>query len=466
MIFVVEDDRVLRSSVVEYLRHSGHDVEGFETAEDALASATRSPPDLAICDLQLPGMSGLELVEKLSEIDDAIVRIVVTAHGSAKTAVRAIRAGCYEYLEKPVDLAKLERLAMRALGEQRARRELAWLRADPSAPTALGAILGDSEAISATRDQIAAFATLGAEAPPVLITGETGVGKGLAARALHDARFGADAPFIEVNCAALPGTLVEAELFGYEKSAFTDAKQAKPGLFEVAGGGTLFLDEIGEFSPEFQAKLLKVLESRSVRRLGSVRDRGVSCSVIAASNIDLRRASEDGRFRPDLYHRIAALTIEIPPLRDRGDDALLLSRSFCWESATRYKKSLERLAPDAEAVVLSYGWPGNVRELRFAIERATILATPTAIELSADQLAGLTVGAPQPAVAGGSIAAAAGEIQVTLPEDGIPFDDLERAILQAALDHTGGNVTQAARLLRIGRDQMRYRIRKYDLSSG
>jgi DNA-binding NtrC family response regulator len=470
MIFVVEDDRVLRSSVVEYLRHARHDVEEFSDAESALASARESPPDLAICDLQLPGMGGLELMEKLGQLDGAIVRIAVTAHSSAKTAVRAIRSGCYEYLEKPVDLDRLERLVQRALHEKRQKRELAWLRGAPEGgPSAVDGILGDSEAVVNLRHQITAFAQLAADAPPVLIIGETGVGKGLAVRALHEARFSRDAPFIELNCAALPASLVEAELFGYERSAFTDAKQAKPGLFEVAGGGTMFLDEISEFSLEIQAKLLKVLESRSVRRLGSVRERSVSCAVVAAANVDLKQAAEAGRFRLDLFHRLAALTIRIPPLREREDDPVLLARKFAWEAAMQYRKRIERLSADTEHIVRSYAWPGNVRELRFAIERATILAPDGAVELPADTLVGL-VGESPGARAGGSPSASLqvqdGQIRVDLPDDGIAFDDLEKAILQAALERTGGNVTHAARLLRIGRDQLRYRIRKYDLGDG
>jgi DNA-binding NtrC family response regulator len=454
VIFIVEDEPVLRRSFVEFLSLAGRAVEGFETAEAALEAAKESPPDVIISDLQLPGMGGLELLEKLAAIDPAMVRIAVTAHSSTKSVLAAMRSGCYEYLEKPIDLDQLERLVERALSAKRAERELGWLREGESSGVGSD-LVGESDAIVALRREIEMLGGIGKEAPPALVIGETGAGKGLVSRLIHRARFGDDAPFIEVNCAALPANLIEAELFGYEKSAFTDAKTAKPGLFEAAENGTIFLDEIGELELSLQPKLLSVVESGRVRRLGGVRDRPISASIIAATNVALEERVNAGSFRADLYHRLAAFTLKVPPLRERGSDAVLLARTFMEESARKYKKALERLSPEAEKRIAANPWPGNVRELRFAMERAVILTDPHATTLGVEHLPGDSATDVSAAVD-----AASGEIAISLPEDGIAFEDLERAILSAALEQADGNVAGAARLLSLTREAMRYRLKK------
>jgi DNA-binding NtrC family response regulator len=458
MIFIVEDEPVLRRSFVEFLSLAGRAVEGFGTAEAALEAARESPPDVIISDLQLPGMGGLELLEKLASVDPSMVRIAVTAHSSTKSVLAAMRSGCYEYLEKPIDLDQLERLVERALSAKRAERELGWLREGEGASVG-SALVGQSDAIVALRREIEMLGAIGKEAPPILVVGETGAGKGLVSRLVHRARFGEDAPFIEVNCAALPANLIEAELFGYEKSAFTDAKTAKPGLFEAAENGTIFLDEIGELELSLQPKLLSVVESGRVRRLGGVRDRPISASIIAATNVTLEERVESGTFRADLYHRLAAFTLRVPPLRERGGDAVLLARAFMKESARKYRKALEELSPEAEKRIADNPWPGNVRELRFAMERAVILTDPQARTLSAEHLPGGPAARAEAAVdARGSA------IAVALPEDGVSFEELERAILSAALERAGGNVAGAARLLSLTREAMRYRLKKLGIS--
>lgn len=467
MIFIVEDEPVLGRSIVEFLSACGHQVQWFPDAEAALAAARSSPPDVAICDMQLPGMSGLELVSELARVDPSIIRVVLTAHPSVRAAVAAMRSGCYEYLEKPLDLQQLERIVRRALSERRSGTELAWLRRQ-TVYAATEALLGESQAIRELRAQVQALSRLEASSPPILICGETGVGKGLVARMLHANRFGAEAPFIDVNCAALPASLIEAELFGYERSAFTDAKQAKPGLFEVASGGTIFLDEVAELPMEFQAKLLKVVEGGMVRRIGAVRDRPVSAAIVAATNVDVRAAMASGKLRTDLYHRLAAFTIHVPPLRSRDGDAVLLARAFLAEFSARYHKSLRELSRRTETRIAAYSWPGNVRELRFALERAVFLASPDAAVLDMGEPAALL--SPQPPRGGEAeqaavIAAAAGGIRVMLPEGGVPFAELEKAILAAALEQASGNVVQAARLLDVSRDTVRYRMRKLGLAS-
>jgi two-component system response regulator AtoC len=454
VIFVVEDDPALNRLVGDYLATSGHAVERYDRAETALAAAREAAPDVLLTDVQLPGMSGLELVAEVGRLDPGVLKVVMTAHGSVQVAVEAMRAGAFEFVEKPVDLARLVRLIERALSERRTQRELSWVRMSADEE-----LLGASPGMVELKAQLASLARLPAGGPPVLIQGETGVGKGAVARTLHRLRFGDDAPWLDVNCAALPATLIEAELFGFERSAFTDARQAKPGLFEAADGGTLFLDEVGELPLESQAKLLKVLESGTVRRLGALKERRVRVSVIAASNVDLERASREGRFRPDLYQRLAALPLFIPPLRARGDDVVLLAGSFVRESCARFRREPPALSDALHAQLRAHHWPGNVRELKFALERAVLLAPPGATQLVS--IPGLGAPAPSALVE----ATPTGGVRVELPAGGIAFETLERAILERALQLARGNVSQAARLLDLSRDTLRYRVRKHGLES-
>ena len=457
MIFIVEDDPTLNRLVGDYFTTSGHEVERFTRAEDALAAAKSAAPDLVVTDVQLPGMNGVELVSELKKLEPSLLCVVMTAHGSVQVAVDAMRAGAFEFVEKPVDLARLVRLVNRALLERRTQRELAWARTGAS-----GELLGESPAMRELRARITTLAALPAGGPPLLVQGETGVGKGVVARALHRARFGDGAPWIEVNCAALPAALIESELFGHERSAFTDAKAAKPGLFEAADHGTLFLDELGELPLEVQAKLLKVLESGTVRRVGGLRDRQVHVAVIAASNVDLEKASREGRFRPDLYHRLAALPIFIPPLRERGEDVVLLARAFVAELSGRYQRPGLTLSAQALQQLQAHAWPGNVRELRFAVERAVLLSPAGTTELTS--IPGLGA-APAAVASGASVQANASGVRVELPADGVSFEVLERAILERAMAMAEGNVSRAARLLDLSRDTLRYRLRKHGLES-
>jgi len=463
VIFVVEDEPALARSISEFLAAGGVDVESFPDAEQALAAARGSPPDVVVSDLQLPGMGGLQLIAELARLDPGIVRIAMTAHSSVQTAILAMRGGCYEYLEKPIDLQQLQRIIARALGERRATVELAWARGGTASSEVVLGIQGESDAIRAVRGQIEVLARAGPQGPPVLLTGETGVGKGLVARAIHAARIGEGAPWIEVNCAALPASLAEAELFGYERSAFTDAKQAKPALFEAASGGTILLDEIGDLPMELQAKLLKVVESGTIRRLGAVRERTISASIIAASNVDLPAAVAAGRFRADLYHRLAAFIVPVPPLRDRGGDAVLLARAFLAQIARRYRRPLRALSPEAEARISAAHWPGNVRELRFALERAVLLSSLEATVLSEEHLPPAPAASQMRGSAPGTVQSNGTHLSIQLPQGGVSFDEIERTILATALERAGGNVAAAARFLRMRRDAVRYRLRKFGL---
>ena len=455
MIFIVEDDPTLNRLIGDYFTTSGHEVTRFTSAEEALAAAKVAAPDVVVTDVQLPAMSGVELVSELKKHEPTLLCVVMTAHGSVQLAVDAMRAGAFEFVEKPVDLARLVRLVVRAMATRSMQRELQWTRTG-----AAEELLGQSPAMVQLRERITTLARLPMGSPPLLVQGETGVGKGVVARALHRARFGEAAPWIEVNCAALPAALIESELFGHERSAFTDAKQAKPGLFEAADKGTLFLDELGELPLDVQAKMLKVLESGTLRRVGGLRDRQVNVAVIAASNVDLEKASRTGRFRPDLYHRLAALPIFIPPLRERGEDVLLLARAFLAELAVRSQRPALSLSAQALRQLQAHSWPGNVRELKFAIERAVLLGPANAVELT--NLPGLVgEAAPRNAL----LEATLSGVRVELPAGGISFEVLEKAILERAMAMASGNVSGAARLLELSRDTLRYRLRKHGLES-
>src|SRR5688572_27604536 len=338
-------------------------------------------------------------------------------------------------------------------------------------------IAGESSKLRALLKHVSSLGRLGLDSPAVLITGETGVGKGLIARALHEERFGEAAPFIEVSCVAIPATLIEAELFGYEKSAFTDAKQSKPGLFEAASQGTLFLDEIGELSVELQAKLLTVVESRRVRRLGGVQESEVQCAIVCVANVDLRASVGKYGFRSYLYHRLASHLISVPPLRERADDAVLLASKFIRRAAPRYGKQLSTLSAEAEVLIKSASWPGNVRELIYAIDRAVLAAGDEETELTDEHLrtAGVEADGAAPAAAdvapGGArsvarlVVRSAREIEVEIPPQGVSFESIERAVLVSALERTGGNVVRAAKLLGLKRDAMRYRSRKLGIAN-
>ncbi len=406
-------------------------------------------PDLVLLDLRLPDTTGLDLLAELREEESDLPVVLMTAFGSVGDAVEAMRMGAADYLQKPLDLGELRLLVDRVLVRQRESRELAYLRergglADP--------FFGEHPSFTMLFDQVRRLRSADLPAmkrPGVLITGETGTGKGLLARTIHEMLGGG--PFIEVNCTAMPEQLMEAELFGHERGAFTDARSARSGLFQAAEGGTLFLDEIGHASPGLQAKLLKVIEDKRIRRVGSSRDRDVDVHVIAATNRDLGEAVENNEFREDLLHRLRVLTVEVPPLRERSEDIRPLAERFCREIGATYGRSA-KLSPEATSLLEGYAWPGNARELRNVLERALLLAPEDQIDT--DTLAAILSPAEVLAVATGPM---------TLPELGVDLAELERDLIRQALERTAGNRTQAASLLGLSRDTLRYRMEKFQL---
>ncbi len=481
-VLVVDDERTLARAIKAYLAENGYETEVAHDAESALALLGTLRPDVVITDVRLPGMNGIELLKKIREFDPAISIVVMTAHGSIEGAVEAVKLGAFDYVKKPIDLEELKLLADRARENSLLRQELSYYRKrESSRDLPFADVVGESPVMKALLEQARQIAALD-ETPPVLITGETGTGKGLVARTIHLSGARSSQPFIDVNCTALPASLMEAELFGHERGAFTDAKESKLGLFEAAEGGFIFLDEIGDLELALQGKLLRAIEDRVVRRVGGVRDRKIDVRILSATNRDLEREVERDRFRRDLFFRLAVIPLRLPPLRERGEDVLILAEHYLKRFSAKYGKDVRRISAEARQLMRSYPWPGNVRELSHVIERAVLWSKGP--ELGIDHLS-LT----RPAEEGGEAGRRAGAPAVravstepeeaprpgvgtdegstdrltTRPPDRLTLDQWERSMLEQALRDTGGNQTRAAQQLGISRDTLRYRIKKYGL---
>lgn len=448
-VLLIEDEAQLARNVKLFLERKGFEVRLALTAELGLAALDEFRPDAVVLDFNLPGMNGLEALARIRSIAPEAVVVMVTGHGSEQVAVDAMKAGAYDYLVKPVALDKLKLVLERAVQEKRRSDELDYRRRRDARRDSAPTLIGNSTAMQRLRDAIARILAAesglpGGTPPTVLITGETGTGKELVARALHFEGRRRDAPFVEINCASIPLQLLEAELFGFERGAFTDARERKIGLIEAADGGTLFLDEIGECDLGLQAKLLKLLEDRKVRRLGSVRERQVDVRIVAATNRDLQALVREGRLRSDLYFRLNTLQLRTPPLRERGRDILMLAESFLRTRCAHYGRPEMKFTPDAAALLEAHEWPGNVRELGNVVEQCVIMTQGA--EVGADDLVqcGLRRASPSP------------ELPSTLPE-------FERRLLAEALEANRWNVTKAARQLGVSRDTLRYRMQKFGI---
>jgi two-component system, NtrC family, response regulator AtoC len=451
-VLIVDDEKTLARSIKLFLEEQGYEAEVANEGERALELLEQARPDLVFLDLRLPGLDGLELLKRIRNHDPSVVTVVMTAYGTIEGAVEAMKLGGFDYLTKPIDLAELKLIVERAQEERRLRQEIRYYR-DRDARSVEVALIGSCPAMRHVLREVERLASLD-DAPPVLLMGETGTGKSLVARVLHARGRRSRGPFIEVDCTSLPPSLVETELFGYEKGSFTDARESKIGLIEAAEGGTCFLDEVGDLELPLQGKLLRAIDERTVRRVGSVRDRKIDTRIIAATNKTLSDMLAAGSFRKDLYYRLAVVTIHLPPLRERSEDMELLASFFLKRFCAKYGKRLTRLNDAALACLARYEWPGNLRELGHVIERGVLAASASATELEEDAL-GVP---PQGASAGGVHGRGAPPAPMTLAA-------AERAMIERALSQAEGNQSHAARLLGISRDTLRYRIAKLKITT-
>lgn len=465
-ILIVEDDEILADNFCTYLQRRQFDVIVCGSAEEALAIIQEQHPDLVLTDYCLPGMSGCDLISRARVLDEQLKMIMITGHGNVQGAVEAMKAGASDYLTKPVALAELKLVVDKALEACRQEQRLSFYQQREARDSGLTGLIGDSAPMRAMKDMVhqvlaAEERMSGEDLPVVLIEGETGTGKELVARALHFDGARSKGPFVEFNCASIPSHLLEAELFGHEKGAFTDAKDRRVGLVEAADGGTLFLDEVGEIDLLLQAKLLKLLEDRTIRRLGSVRERKVNLRIISATNCNLEQMVQQGKFRRDLFFRLRIITIKVPPLRARGDDVLTLAEHFIAQHGKRYGKPGLRFSAEAMAVLNGYSWPGNVRELRNMLEQTVLLAQGNLI--GAEQLTichGLLAGAGVTEAAAPVVSCSA----LVLEEENMSLSDAERELVVKVLGKTDWNISKSARMLGLTRDMLRYRIDKLGLA--
>ena len=444
-LLIVDDEELVRWSLRERLIKDGYTV--LESGSVASAVEKLTPAvDLVLLDQRLPDGDGLALLRQIKELSPDTLVILMTAFSTVENAVAAMKHGAYHYLNKPFNLDDVSAIVEKALETSRLRREVRLLRGSQSRDYGFDAIIGSAPAMVEAKSLLERIAA--SPATTVLLTGETGTGKDLTAKAIHYNSDRATKPFVNITCSALPEQLLESELFGHERGAFTDARQQKRGLLETADGGTVFLDEIGEMTPGLQAKLLRFLEDRTFKRVGGLNDIRVDVRVVAATNRSLEEEVKAGRFRDDLFYRLQVMPVRLPPLRERVGDIRLLVAHYIDRYNREFRKHVRGLQPAAQALLDQYRWPGNVRELRNAIERAMLLADN-----------GL-LGVEDFATLSKSSAPAA----FRLPPEGVDLETVERQLVVQALQRAGGNQTQAGHLLGINRDQVRYRIEKFGLA--
>ncbi len=449
-VLVIDDEKLLRWSLEQNLSRDGYQV---ITAEKGLGGITlfgEESPDITLLDVRLPDISGITVLEGIKEINKDAVVIMISAFGDVQTAVKTIKLGAWDFVEKPFNMDKLKIVMHKALEACSLRKEVLQFRSQLSSRYGYDSVIGQSAAIKQVMGLVEKVTR--SDATTILMQGESGTGKDLIAKVIHyqSARMGK--PFIEINCTALPENLIESELFGYEKGAFTDARAMKQGLFELADGGTIYLDEIADMRLSTQAKLLKVIENKAFKRVGGVRDIEVDLRIIAATNRLLDGEVKKGNFREDLYYRLNVVPVSLPPLRRRGEDILLMALYFIDVFNREFRKNVKGLSADTERLFLEYGWPGNVRELKNVIERAMILENEVLI---------LPEHLPLELCGNNAPGAGKNDVYLKLPAGGLDIEKLEKEFIRQALDATRGNQTRAAKLLHLTRDTLRYRMQKF-----
>ncbi len=455
-ILIVDDEEFIRLSLQQILAEEDYNVILNGSGSEALKTIKDEEIDLALLDLNLPDMSGIDILRQIKTLQPHILTIIMTGFASVESAVEAIKLGAYDYIKKPFKADAIKLITKLALETQSLKKTVSELIEQKSQGKSIGSIVGESAEISIVKNQIIEYARH--DSATVLITGESGTGKELVASALHHLSSRRDKEFIEINCASIPENLLESELFGYEKGAFTDARTSKEGLLEKGDGGTLFLDEIGEMSPLLQAKLLRVIENKKFMRLGSTKELSSDVRILAATNKNLKDAIASKHFREDLYYRLNVLRIEMPALRLRGEDIILIANYFLENFARKFNKKISGFSDEAIVLLLKYEWPGNIRELKNIIERICILQKQPVVEVF-----------HLPA----ELTSVNGNTEVNLRNDDSfesSFEDIIRAteidLIKKAYELSGNNTSQTARLLKIPRETLRYKLEKYNIGNG
>ncbi len=452
-ILVVDDEKLIRWSVAERLQRDGYEVLTAESGEQALDIVAATPPDLLLLDVKLPGIDGVQTLERALGVQPDLAVLMMSAHSTVDIAVDAMKHGAIDFLVKPFPFQALDAAVERALANARTRRQIATLTSERRAANALDAIVGGSATMEQVRTMIGRLAQ--SDTTTVLIEGESGAGKEVVARAIHFQSARADRPFLQVNCAALPEHLLESELFGHERGAFTDAHAQKRGLFETAEGGSVMLDEIGDLPPGGQAKLLRLLENKTFRRVGGVQELRADVRVIAATNVNLEERVQEGRFRADLFFRLNVVRIVVPPLREHVEDVPTLAVHFIARFNQEMKRNVRGVSPAAMELLKAYRWPGNVRELRNVVERAFILHAG-AEEIRPEHLT--------PALRKAAPPRKGEKLVPTIGDQGLVLDDVEKRLIAEAMERASGNQSKAARLLGVSRDTLRYRLKKHGMA--